>query len=773
MRDHMVWALVLVLCAAVVSAEEQSKPAADDLASLGFEEARPALVKRLAQLLEPAGWVVGDTAEGTIAPAGWAGGQGWQIHLKPKKPKPGSDPSARLTIMADGYSAAEPQDAKPRGPIARSLVTWRGRRVFLWRDRSLAFSPMEEYKVLEALAQTGPTYVNAEESLRFRDKFNIPTRTHFIWNLYRPVLLKFQSGELSRSQFLATCKRLLAEYADSPYDAQWKDLIAAMEHGRAAGPPPFLDKPAGQRTQQEQIAYRIWQLRDLGAQQLGDPGYPMLFAMPGQEPTAADRLVNIGPAAIPQLIKTLDDNTPTRTIAWQRSFYHEYFVLRRQDIALKCLERIVGFPFYSEGSTSMHFHLDTPERRASVIENIQKWWKRSEGKSQAEMVRNQLALLEQNKTLRVHDEIAMLETLAMLEKPKTVIERAKRLLAKDDYGLNSPIVELMEKIDRRTVVRKAMKRFWADRSKPGDYTIVLKYGDQRVYRKIARRFEDTGKLDPGSWNLGGQVYQASMYGQNWAIPIVAQVLKQTEMSGGRITSDGNRTQPCSPADNAIAIFTKLTDRDFGYERDANVQDRLAAIERAWEWWNKTGREQLEDKITADHAPVADLGDLLATDDQIARRVQIIERGPTRERAGLLAGMDTVYSWRVQRALVDRLKQNADGKERLQILRILQRQPALWMFPVLAETFRNRQASDQSRLLAGRIMEQVVADKSTSIWWRRLETRQAGLNAARRVLLTWDSPHSTTIQRQAAAVLTAWGDWDDRQLLQKINVPPKP
>ncbi len=541
-------------------------------------------------------------------------------------------------------------------------------------------------------------------------------------------------------------------------------LSRPMQREAKAGEPQFVEKQDNVRTPQEEIAYWIIQLRDLRGQQLGIPGQPIYFAFGGAEPTPADRLVAIGPAAIPQLIEALTDDTPTRTIAWRGS---QSTVVRRQDIALKCLERIVGCRFYEGIATSMYLSKDATERREAVLANIRKWWKESEGKNQATMIRNQLALREKNTTLRRYDEIVALETLAMLEGPQAVVERGQILLAEDRYGLNSPVVELMEKIDPQSVVRGVMSRFWANKSQDGDYRTLLKYGDREVYREMTRRFEQTGKLDPGTWNIGDQVWSAAKHGRNWAIPIAARMLRETKMTGGRSTTDGRGSQPCSTADIAIESFSDLTGRDFGYDRDGSVEARLDAIAKAHRWWEQTGRDELKDVIAADHEPVINSGDLFATDDEIQAQVKVIGGGAPAARKQLLSTLGTVYSWRIQTALVDALAKTDDLNESMSILKVLNRRPSPWMLPTLASAFENPKLGSDVRLLAGQTIRDVVAIRGDS---RRLETRDAALDAARKVIRAEATSHPQAMRNQAEAILQAWGQWDDLRLIESCTIP---
>jgi hypothetical protein len=577
------------------------------------------------------------------------------------------------------------------------------------------------------------------------------------WKTFAGALATFHGGG-AREQLLLAVKDLRNTYLGSRYEPQWEDLIELLDREAATPAPAFLAKDAKDRTPDETIAFWIYQLRDLGAPQITFPGEPMLFAMLDQAPTACDRLVGIGPAALPQLIDALSDRTPTRTLAFQRPYSRAYFLLRRQDVALKCIEGIVGCRFYDEGATWMHFHMDTDERRASVMENMQAWWKVSRGKPQAQMIRNQLALLPKNITLNTplqqgYDEAHMLEILAMLEGPESVLPRMRELLEAERDNLNGPAIEVMGRIDRRTVIAEALKRFWANQSRGGDYYTLLNYGDKKVYEEIARRFEQTGKLDPGSWNMPDQLRSAGRNGLQWAIPIAVHALRETKMTGGRTTGDGKSSVSFSTADVAVEVLRQLTGEDFGYQSDAAEEVRLAAISKAVEWWKKTGQAKFKEAIAADHPPVTDTADLLVSNAEIQRRVAVIGGNDAGARAKLLAQLGTVYSWQVEQALVAALARSSDATEKTAILAVLERRPALWMFPALIAVFQGDKDMTV-RLGAGRIIQKVVGDKTPPFWWQRLETREAALSAARQLL--GDAGQPAEIRQQAAAILRAWG-----------------
>ena len=223
----------------------------------------------------------------------------------------------------------------------------------------------------------------------------------------REALLAFHKGG-SRKEFLATCKKLVAEDSGGRYDDEFKSLITSLEREAAAPRPAFLQKSPKDRTEEERIRYWIYQLRDLSADPAYGGGPPTIFGWDTARPTAANQIMAICAPAIPFLIDSLDDGTPTRTFVWHQPGRHPGLsMLRRQDIAINCLEWIVGCKFY-ESYTSTPLHVDTPERR-SALANVREWWKLSQGKPQAEMIRNQLALRSKNITLRNWDKVGDLE----------------------------------------------------------------------------------------------------------------------------------------------------------------------------------------------------------------------------------------------------------------------------------------------------------------------------------------------------------------------------
>jgi hypothetical protein len=267
------------------------------------------------------------------------------------------------------------------------------------------------------------------------------------WQILYKAMLKFSCGSRpahnasdpnGREEFLRSCKRTKAAFPSCKYASLLTSLIDAMEMELRAPLPSCLNKKVTEMSLSESIQYWIYQLRDLSAYQCSDPGYPAIFSSSDEPPTPADRIVAAGVDGIPMLIEALEDGTPTRTLVDNRFRLDESEPLRRQDIAFQCLERIFGYRFYPAYEKKT-FVAESPAARASALAHVRNWWKISQGKSQAQMVRNYLASIEENKTLR-HDGVWMhevdpwgyerlhaLRTLANLEGPEAVLDSVAKI----------------------------------------------------------------------------------------------------------------------------------------------------------------------------------------------------------------------------------------------------------------------------------------------------------------------------------------------------------
>ena len=589
---------------------------------------------------------------------------------------------------------------------------------------------------------------------------------NLVWQEYQPALLAFEKGG-SRREFLETCQRLRAKYPGSQYDAQLDSLIATLVREQASAAPAFLGKDPTRRTPEEETQYWIYQLRDLTDQSImrsSSTASPQLISRGLTRPTSADRLVAIGPPAIPFLISALEDDTPTRALAigrWSRS----YPVWRRQDAAIECLEEIVGCDFYGrQRKPGLAFGMDTKERRQSVLDNIQEWWRQSQGTSQGDMLRNQLKLMTDNVTLDETSGIHTLKLIAMIEGPDALDPEAASRIARSDLSFHSSGREFLEAVDFRLLVREHFRHFWAEDGMPVDYAAILQYGDQRVYQETARRLDQTTAEDPKAPKPSDyDVWLAAKYGGKWAIPLVASLLSKVEMGGVRDVN--GQLHPFSTADEGIETFQKLTGQEFGYRRDGTVGERLAAIQKAWDWWEREGRTRLADEIAQDHPPAEESGDLFLSDGDLLAMAHLIRGDNPELRSRTLAALGPVYSHEIQRALLDTVERLPSASERTLILALLESRPALWHLPTLMRLFE-RGGDMDVRTHAGRIIATIVRDPNGP----RFEVRERALDQARRLASRPTEPPA--VRETAVSVLIERHHFADEELLRQLGKDPQ-
>jgi len=383
-----------------------------------------------------------------------------------------------------------------------------------------------------------------------------------------------------RSAVLAHWQTTLKEYGNSSYRAELAEMTEMLaqqvkeDQQLEAITDPSKLSPA------ERAAYDIAHFPDVHGFQMSQPGMCLTTGM-GTGTKDSDAVVAIGRPAVPLLIAHLTDRRLTRSIGFWRNFNPQRTVLRVQDVAVECIERILDIDFYRPTNSSAYLSTETPAIHDRVVEAITKWWAENGGKSP---LAGYLALLDDgpfSQRLRNLQKIEKLDPHAV-DIPATLKRWASAATVEDALPL---AIALAQRGDTsllpliRNVV--AWDKF---RSHSDAVTALLRYGDASDYRIChAAALEDL--------QAGGKRQEWHAYG------MVANALTTTRRPLGvplliDFLSDRRETTVRKPgataADDFITVLIALTGHNEGYEAADVPTRRFAAIDRWLVWWRKTG-----------------------------------------------------------------------------------------------------------------------------------------------------------------------------------------
>lgn len=582
-------------------------------------------------------------------------------------------------------------------------------------------------------------------------------------------------------EFVRTCRELRTLSPESRLQGRLDTLIEGIEKGLAAAPPSFVTKPRADLTRDETIGLLIHQLRDFSAPPFMGWG-PDLFS----RGSPAYRLVMIGPPALPLLVAAVDDLTPCRTCDYDRHARDSSKLFRRQDLVFECLQRITGCTFFV-GSTWQ----DEPVwRRAAAADHVRRWWQLCRGGSQADMLHAYLRTLPENSALReyeaTHPECrrSAVLRLAHLEGPENMLHELQKL-PKEWFRQDEPTAydQFVPSRPAEQAFRRLNDKFWSSTSiTTRNVDELLTYGDSATYASLARLAIDNERIedpDTGEKRFAALVPQARpailfearhvdlavKFGRNWSIPLLFAMLRNSAEE----SVEGSRRE--SIADRALVALTMLTGRDFGYDPQAPHAERLAVFEAARAWADQASWRERGELIQRDHPPVRADCDLFLSEQRIAAIVQAIASGDPASRHETIAQLGDVYSYRIQRVLLDALDREPESRHRTKILDVLRSHPMLWHVPQLAHVFEHDAATD-CRLAAGRMLLELLHEESrdVNLWGTRLETVEAALDAARRML--HDEKVALPVREAALDLLVKWDSPIDVPLLARIDRRPE-
>lgn len=212
------------------------------------------------------------------------------------------------------------------------------------------------------------TIANQRVAFSFADFERGGTRVAFRDEIKR-LVLNFPQADFAKT-----------EASVGPEMVRELDRMIGEDTARAKRPPPATLQGRAK------IAELIFLLRDQHAPQRTMPGYPDFvcgWALSDEARRACEavdtpvrRLINLGPAAVPQLIDALDDTRMTRAVHYYRAGLPTQ-VLRVGDCALQILETISGQRFTSVAAP---LHTLSANERKALKANINGWWLTVRGK---------------------------------------------------------------------------------------------------------------------------------------------------------------------------------------------------------------------------------------------------------------------------------------------------------------------------------------------------------------------------------------------------------
>jgi|GEM_PF-3372450 len=246
------------------------------------------------------------------------------------------------------------------------------------------------------------------------------------------VRLREVAAQFPQADIVDLCLEL-AEQLDrmAQEDAAWKE-------------PPAPAALAGEAWTE----WLLFHLRDARAKSPGTREYPSVLAAARGEADPATALVALGTAAVPPLLRMLENRRPIR------AFLHTwkgYSVLRLQDAALEILNEILPRPTYDRGAAAAYLsQLERPDRK-EFIEEIRWWAQASAGKS-----RDALALLGLTRSTTREAVTALRSIAADPAKVPAVLEVLRTLYGERSFVMRPLLCELMADLGDTSKVREVL-----------------------------------------------------------------------------------------------------------------------------------------------------------------------------------------------------------------------------------------------------------------------------------------------------------------------------
>jgi len=216
-----------------------------------------------------------------------------------------------------------------------------------------------------------------------------------------------------------------------------KTLVSMIAENKAHKTPEDLEKlPKKQR-----VAELIFQLQSQDGAQDSQPGQCDIFyadrkrqrkaeveGKPANPPSPGLQLFELGYAAVPQLIESLDDRRFTRSVGYHRNFYFSHAALRVGDCCKIILQRIANRRF--------------SDRERSVKQQALAWWTEIESKGEKTFLIEATEAGDSNSAYQAHLLLKKYPDVAM----SSIIKGAKK--TKSQYVRSQMVTLAGEFIDK-------------------------------------------------------------------------------------------------------------------------------------------------------------------------------------------------------------------------------------------------------------------------------------------------------------------------------------
>jgi hypothetical protein len=355
----------------------------------------------------------------------------------------------------------------------------------------------------------------------------------------------------------------------------------------------------------ERLEYYITRFIDVRGLQMSQPGKCRTVGV-GPDSAYSDAVVKLGRSAIPSLLRHLNDERLTRSIGSRNSYFH---VLAVQDVALQCIEAIVGIRFFEERSSVDYLSMGPPERTRHIIDEITSWWERNKERAPLDGFVDRLTTLTSKKA-HLYRRLEVLRKIEAIDRRAVPSTTVLRSWVPEAEGKPEEMAVLAMELGKRgdKSLLPQMRRMVMEVK---DYVprecvwLLLRYGQDQDYTLLASKVrEDIRKAKRDEEKLGiSRVVLECAPGQlinlfepvkdGRLVPILVDLLVFRRPSGVM----GGPSGPVSitVADEAMQSLVYLTKHSEGYRPDAPEKERFAAMERWLAWWRRTSKSRSDRK----------------------------------------------------------------------------------------------------------------------------------------------------------------------------------